>query len=268
MDGVTSSIQTQLNAKQDDLFDFYTKKGIILFDDFWYSQVNTASLVTSQFSFSLNNSAQIQQSNSVFGIVPFTNQRGIGLLNTGTNVAGSIIAYIGNISSVTNNTIYLIGNGEITYETYILFPLLSDLTNRFTFHYGICTGIGSSSPATDYIGIVYNEGIAGYTFDNSLGGSPYFTFMTSGNSTRTQTIGSSLIAINTWYKLKIVINATATSVGFYVNDVLVATHTTNIPLTTTKMQPYMLMGKNTGILSRQTAVDYIAYKQVFTNPRT
>ena len=30
-------------------------------------------------------------------------------------------------------------------------------------------------------------------------------------------------------KFKIVVNATATSVGFYINDALVQTHTTNIP---------------------------------------
>lgn len=52
------------------------------------------------------------------------------------------------------------------------------------------------------------------------------------NASISTTINSGIaVAINTWYRLKFVINNSGTAVGFYINDVLFGSSTTNIPTT-------------------------------------
>jgi hypothetical protein len=67
--------------------------------------------------------------------------------------------------------------------------------------------------------------------------------------------------------LKIIINADASSVGFYIDGVLVATHTTNIPLPVIGFSFDSIIQKSAGLTSRTMQMDYSAISQTFTTPR-
>jgi hypothetical protein len=76
-----------------------------------------------------------------------------------------------------------------------------------------------------------------------------------------------VVNANQWYKLRIDINAAGTSVTFFINDVLVATHTTNIPSSTTAIAPISIIHKSAGTTARTMLTDYFMYEEIFTNPR-
>jgi len=269
-DGVTTIAPSQnavfdaLATKQNELFDFYTKQGIMIFDDMWYGQ-NTLSFINNNLLWTFSGGSQIVQSNAFFGLVPTTTQRGVTLFKTQTSATSVVGFVIGNSSSVPYNTIFYLANGTINYETYVLFPILSDATQRFYFHFGFTSSTANLSPA-DYVSIMYNEGTT-FGYDNNLGGSPNFTFNNSKNGIRTRTIGTDAVAIGTWYKLRIEVLSDTGVINFYVNNILVATHTTNIPLTTTRIQPFMSFVKTIGTTNREVAVDYVAIKQQFSTLR-
>lgn len=265
-DGYLSSTDWNIfNSKQDELFYFYTKKGIMIFDDMWYGQ-SSGSFINNNLLWVFSGGSQIVQSNSFFGLVPTTTQRGVTLFKTMASATSTISFIIGNSSSVPYNTIFYLANGEINFETYVLFPILSDATQRYYFHFGFTNNTSSLNPQ-DYVSIMYNEGTT-FGYDNNLGGSPNFTFNNSRNSARTRTINTSPVVINTWYKLRIQVLSDTGVINFYVNDVLSATHNTNIPLTTTRIQPFMNFTKTIGTTNREVAVDYVAIKQIFSTPRT
>jgi hypothetical protein len=252
------------NAKQNELFDFSTKQGIFIFDDMWYGQ-SSVSFINNNLLWAFSGGSQIVQSNAFFGLVPTTTQRGVTLFKTQTSAVSFVNFVIGNYSSVLNNTIFYLANGKINYETYVLFPILSTAAERFYFHFGFTSNSTSLNPI-EYVGIVYNEGTT-FGYDNNLGGSPNFTFNNGSGASKTRTINSSAVAINTWYKLRIEVLCDTSVINFYVNNVLVATHTTNIPAAATRVQPFMNFTKTIGITNREVAVDYVAIKQDFTTLR-
>jgi hypothetical protein len=127
-----------------------------------------------------------------------------------------------------NNSSYLpimIGGGQITLETWFT---LTGMPAQGRIFFGISSAsVSNSSPpwnGTDFIG-----------FDiPAISSSVVFIAKTRAASTLTSTsTGVSLGAV--WQKLSIIINANASSVTFYVDGSLVATHTTNIPADTIAM---------------------------------
>jgi hypothetical protein len=92
-----------------------------------------------------------------------------------------------------------------------------------------------------------------------------YTRASSGTVTLTTT--SIPVVASQWYKLRIDINAAGNSVTFYIDGTLVATHTTNIPATTTGMLITSLINKTVGTTARSLLTDYFMYEEIFTNPR-
>ena len=82
----------------------------------------------------------------------------------------------------------------------------------------------------DAVSFVYDEG--GVSTGSTA--SANWQVVTSSNSTRTWTTTTTAVGAGTWVKLGIIVNAAGTSVGFYINGTLVATHTANIPTGTTR----------------------------------
>jgi len=66
--------------------------------------------------------------------------------------------------------------------------------------------------------------------------------------------GVSVVA-NQWYRLKAVINNTASAVTFYINDILIGTITTAVP--SAAMHYVLKLEKTLGTVSRTTSIDYI-----------
>jgi hypothetical protein len=182
------------------------------------------------------------------------NKHGNGTLITGSTSTG-IIRFAS--STVT------IGGGRIR-NVYGIQPIvLSTPTERYVTITGFHNVFGTNQ--TNGIFFLYDEG--GVSTGSTA--TPNFQCVTIDNSSRTFTTTSIVVQTNTYYHLRIDINDAGTQVLFYINETLVATHTTNIP---TGVLKSMLIGimtcKSVGTTSIQSfAVDYIGLRQKFTTPR-
>jgi len=155
------------------------------------------------------------------------------------------------------------GSGSITMETYFNITTLSTLAERFFTIFGWITGSNLSNPANAIL-ITYDEGGVVIPY---AGGTPNFRCITRGGSTITNTISSVPVVAGQWYKLKINISSDGGTVTFFIDDTLVATHSTNLPLNTTAILPYSIIAKSSGTAARAMQTDYFMYKQIFTTPR-
>ena len=156
------------------------------------------------------------------------------------------------------------GNGVWNYETSINLLSLSNAVDR----YRLIIGFGSANNTTAEANGVFFTYDEGATL-NGTAATPNWQCVTVNNSVRTLTTTTVAVTAATWNKLRIEINADATSVGFYINGTLVATHTTNIP--TISAGRYLLakqgIFKAVGISNRIMYVDYIGYENIQTTPR-
>ena len=234
------------NNKQNNLRTFNTTQGIYYFEEFLGQSRHV--------DFGIGNN----QGSSAYTatITNRTNQQGVVQHNTNANSTGQAGF------TFVNGAFQFIGGGVITLEEYVNITTLSTLAERFYTFFGYVTGANFANIPNTIV-ITYDEG--GVFL--SANASPNFKCVTRAGSTATTTITSIPIVAGQWYKLKIIINAIAPSVEFYIDNVLVATHTTNIPLTTTAMYIANGIAKNTGTTARSMQTDYFMYEQIFTNPR-
>lgn len=157
------------------------------------------------------------------------------------------------------------GNGVWNFETSILLPAISVLIDRYrTTH-----GFGNTTGNTDEVNGVFFTYDEGGTI-NGTSASPNWQCVSVANSVRTLTTTSVAVSNTSWTKLRIVINANATSASFYVNGTLVATHTTNIPTFAANTFAFVKQGiaKATGTSNRFLHCDYLGYENILTTPRT
>lgn len=111
----------------------------------------------------------------------------------------------------------LLGGGDCSIFWCVQIPTLSDNTNnRFNTYSGFIDNEGSESDNGVYFS---------YT-DNVNSGRWECVTASGGSRTRTD---SGVTVTTSFFSLKAVINAAASSVDFYINGTLVATNTTNIP---------------------------------------
>jgi mRNA-degrading endonuclease toxin of MazEF toxin-antitoxin module len=155
------------------------------------------------------------------------------------------------------------GGGTWVYESYIAVETLSDITNRFRFQ----TGFGDLATASnDNNGaiIIYDEGGTA----NGTIASANWQCVTSNNGVRTQTTTSVVVTTN-WVKLKIIVNAAATSISYFIDGSLVATHITTIPTYALGRRFKVKQGifKTTGTTNRNVNCDYLFYENNLTNFR-
>jgi hypothetical protein len=185
------------------------------------------------------------------------NQQGFALYTTGTTTT---TGYAFHLSS--NVTTLLFGNGAWNYESYAMYANLSTLTERFRTQHGFATTTNNNIEP-DGAFITYDEG--GVT--NGTIASPNFQCVTVSNSVRTLTTTTFPVVAQTWYKMRVQVNAAGTSVAFYINDTLVATHTTNIPTGTRYVSVKQIIAKATGLTARLMYSDYLGYENILTTPR-
>lgn len=184
-----------------------------------------------------------------------TNRPGTFRSTTGTTTTGR--AAFGS----TTNALAL-GGGLTLYETAVNVTTLSDATNR----YSMVVGFYDSTTANqvDAVSFVYDEG--GVSTGSTA--SANWQVVTSSNSTRTWTTTTTAVGAGTWVKLGIIVNAAGTSVGFYINGTLVATHTANIPTGTARALGFgSQILKSVGTTARTVDIDYLQAEMEFTTPR-
>ena len=233
-------------------------KAIIFFDDFLGTNDNAGINTSTGVVMSATG---IGSASRITGVYPNRiNQQGVIQLATGTTASGAGIFRLGS----TNTPTFFVGSGAISYEVLINIETLSTLANRFVNIFGLYTG-GSLVSSNNLIGFIYDEG--GVFASGGIGASPNWKCVTGNAGTRTSTDSTIAVTASAWTKLRIEINANATSVGFYINDTLVATNASNIPATTTAMYFLNAMQKTTGLTSVNMYADYLSFKQTFTTAR-
>jgi len=254
---LSSADWTIFNNKQDNLKTFNRTQGIYYFEEFMGS--NAGSIATSY-----GQVVTLASGNGTARTVGFTtatqsgrtNQQGVIQHSTGTGATNFTGYNLGNSS-------LMIGTGTISIETYVNVQTLSTVTERFFtfFGYGVPSNWQNSANA---IFFSYDEGGVVYFAGTP---SPNWKCYTRGGGTTTLTTTSIPVVVDSWYKLRIDINAAATSVTFYIDGTLVATHNTNIPSTGTPMTIVSIMNKTVGTSARTMLTDYFMYEEIFTNPR-
>lgn len=186
-----------------------------------------------------------------------TNQQGVSSLSTGA-VATNYIFYCGGSASPQ----IWFGGGAWNYETSINIQTLSTITDRFRLIFGFGSGT-TSSTETDGVFLTYDEGGTA----NGTAASANWQCVTVQSSIRTLTTTTTAVTAAAWLKLRIEINAAATSVAFYVNGTLIATHTTNIPVPNRYVLVKHGIAKAIGTNSISLFNDYIGYENILTTPR-
>lgn len=109
------------------------------------------------------------------------------------------------------------GGGKMIWQCGLKNTVASDGTNTFK----IFTGFGDNAAANSTDGAYFR-----YTHSENGGN---WTCVTVNNTTETTTDSGVAGANSAWRDFKIEINAAGTSVAFYIDGVLKAAHTTNIP---------------------------------------
>jgi hypothetical protein len=233
---------------------FYNRSlgGVQYFNDF-DSSVNFYNLV----SLTGGTAAATQRLNN---FVPnqTANQIGIAQYQTGTLATGWAMHIT---EQSANGQQFQFGGGNWMYESYIEVNTLSDATNRFRFVSGF-GNVASSGTETNGAFFTYDEG----GVSNGTIASPNWQCVTTVGAVRTLTT-TSVAVTTTWTKLRIIVNADATEVKFYIDGTLVATHTTNIPVLPNRFKVKQAIVKSLGTGNRFVYCDYIFYENNLTTLR-
>lgn len=182
---------------------------------------------------------------------------GIASLTTGTDSTGYA-------SLVTRNqSCIALGGGVWKIQVVFLVPTLSDGTDTYTMRLGLGDSTVGAA-ATDGVLIDYTHSV----------NSGKFRAVTRSNSTETATDTGVTVAIDTWYRLDVVVNADASEVEFWLREgdtgdpTLVATHSTNIPTGVGRETGVQLsILKSAGTSARLLHVDYTEGRCELTDPR-
>lgn len=250
---LSSADWTTFNNKQTNLRTFNTTQGIYFFDDFMGNLSATFTNSTSGFITSIGNGQGTLRTTST--ITNRTNQQGVVEALTSANATGTAGYYY-------SGGVYK-GSGSITIETYLNYTTLSVLGERFFSLFGFYTLVNYTNPP-NCIMIVYDEG--GAVIPNA-GGTPNFRCVTKGGSTVTNTVTGVPIVAGQWFRLRINISNDGSTVTFFINNALVATHTTNIPLNATFLPLGCMLQKTSGVAARAMQSDYFMYEEIFTTAR-
>ena len=186
------------------------------------------------------------------------NQIGICQYQTGTAVTGFAM----HITEASPNAQqFQLGGGTWMYESYIEVAALSDATDGFRF----TSGFGNiATAAGETHGVFFTYDLGGTA--NGAAASTNWQCVTTVGAVRTLTT-TSVAVTTTWTKLRIIINADATEVKFYIDGTLVATHTTNIPVFTTRVKVLQKIAKTVGTGNRSIYCDYLFYENNLTTLR-
>ena len=209
--------------------------GILIQED-W---ISSTSLGRSGFTSSSSNGG----SNSI--ISSESGHPGLVRLTTGSSASsGYSNLYLG------TNCI-LLGSGILAIESLIRVPTLSTSAERFVIRIGLGDALTGN--------FTY-----GCWFEYSELDSANWR-MCCANSSVTKTTSSTVVAENTWVKLKIEINAAGTSAEFFINGTSIGSVSTNLP--SSICSPRLNITKSVGTTARLLDVDYYQLQYNFTTSR-
>ena len=172
--------------------------------------------------------------------------------STGTTATGYSRGLWPTTNPASNNTVVL-GNGQLIYETRVRLSAPSDATDT----YRAVLGLGESGVTdTDAVAFVHDGTSSNWRA----------MCLSNGSATYADTGIAALAAA--WVDLTIVVNAAATEVRYLIDNALVATITTNIPVGDTRATGIVhCIGKSAGTTARLLLVDYVSLEIDFPNGR-
>jgi len=184
----------------------------------WFRRMDAESLVQSDFVELLPFAEGVQSIAAGAGAGVFAppvgvtdGHPGVWVYRTGATAAGRVFA-------ISRTTAYAFGNGHRTlFESWLQLPIISTAVQRYTAR----TGFFSIALPN-----IINQGI-GFEYDDSQNGGRWQAITDDGTETSTDT--GVLVVAGDWYKHSFIINAAGDEVQFFIDDDLVARHTTNIP---------------------------------------
>lgn len=189
-----------------------------------------------------------------------------------SRLAGAISGALGviDLSTGTTNTgrtfvssraadLTSFGDGVTIFRARVRLPVLSDGTETYSIRVAFDDSATNTAP-TD--GAWFS-----YTHATNSG---KWVCNTASNSTTTATNAATAAPVaNTWTALEVRSNAAGTSIAFYVDGVLVATNTTNIPVTFGTRDFGFGFGivKSAGTTARKLQADFMEVEKDFTTAR-
>jgi Lower baseplate protein N-terminal domain len=183
------------------------------------------------------------------------NRFGVIQFSTSTTTTGS--ARIATDASTANGVI--LSGGKFLYETSVKIPTLSTVSEEFSFAFGFT---GNTVTPTITNGILFSYDRLGVATGSAA--SANWQVATGKTSVRSYTTTSVPVVAGQWYKLTMIINAAATQVDFYIDDVLVKSETNNIG-TQGGLTAFIL--KSAGTTARTMQLDYLYIKQKYTTAK-
>jgi hypothetical protein len=160
------------------------------------------------------------------------------------------------------------GSGETTFECLIYTPPVSDATNNYIIECGYMeSSTAGYTGANDSVVLSYNHDVNSGSWTGKV--------KKTGGASESTTDTTLTYVASAWTKLKIVVDATASTVSFYVNGVGLTDNpftTSNIPTGTGDIQcaPALNIrnnGANDGSTNRALFVDYLTVIKTFSTPR-
>lgn len=220
------------------------KYGYKLFDDCW-ADLNTAATVGPySISTTATNGTARQSTSNVAAGIP-----GVWDLSTSASTSGDAgVGYA--------RPFILLGGGTISIEWMINLSALSALADEYI----VRVGLGTGSSATDFTNGVY--------FEYNRLSSVNWLRCTADNSSRTKTASSTAVAAGSWVKLRIDINAAASSAEFFVNGTSIGTNSTNIPTAAGRyVAPAAHIKKSAGTTPCVLSTDFYELIHLLTSAR-
>ena len=155
------------------------------------------------------------------------------------------------------------GGGVWTYEVELDVTTLSTLAERFQLIVGFFD-VQNAANQVDAAAFVYDEG----GVSTGSAASANWQTLCSQASTRTFFTTANAVAAATWVNLKIIVNAAASQVDFYINDVLIKSETQNIPSGSGRELGFgWLLIKSIGSTARTVDFDYLYVEGDFDTSR-
>lgn len=181
---------------------------------------------------------------------------GIYQFSTGTSTTGQSNTILASVGAGTNGPFFL-GQGIIKTTLRLKTGAnLSDGTNTYRILFGLVKPWDSTT-ITD-----------GAWFEYDSTSSANWRYRTASSSSSTSNSSSISVDANTWYRLRLEINAAASSVEYFIDDVSIGTINTNIPGSSgPSVQLKAGIHKSAGTTARNFLIDYIVFQYDFTTLR-
>lgn len=182
---------------------------------------------------------------------------GVFYMNTGTTNSGNVACGRSLASGATNRVGGIIlGGGEVTLQWFTLLNQLSNVTETFTYNIGI---------AYDSLANAFTDGVF-FSYTHSVNSGKWV--INSIKSSAATTANTNSTVDTNWHAYKIVVNAAATSVSFYIDGVQVTGSplATNIP-NTKAIVPVVSMVKSVGTSRVYSTIDLYTLHIELTTPR-